>query len=63
VAEWISTDGLNWSRLTPSGEIATKPAWTDGPSADDAFLLPGGVAWIGRDTDGAPLLWWSTPVP
>ncbi|HEX2756571.1 MAG TPA: hypothetical protein VHM48_13975, partial [Candidatus Limnocylindrales bacterium] len=61
VAEWISTDGLRWNRLAASGDVASRPTWSEGRTADAAFLLAGGVAWIGRDVDGAPLLWWSTP--
>lgn len=63
VAEWISTDGLRWNRLAPSGDLGHRPTWSDGGNADAVYLLPGGVAWIGRDVDGSPILWRTTATP
>jgi len=61
----VSGDGKTWRTLANLGDTATMPRWpgrSGAPFVDSAFVLPDGVLFLGRDDNGATIVWRTTAV-
>lgn len=62
-----STGSAVWQPLAETGAIDSMPRWPGAdegraPSADQAFILPDGVLFVGTDTGGS-VVWHATAMP
>ncbi len=62
VAYSVTTGDGTWTPLNATGDTEHQPTGAGDYTADQAFVLPDGVAFLGSGPSGEPLLWFAKAV-